>query len=220
MTALIVFLLVGSVKGNPSEDGPAPGTWRQQQARATRERIAETARRLFSERGYGATSIDAIAEQAGVAVRTVYSAFGAKREILSAICEAWLERAHARESAAQVLAEPDARTRLALSTRWLTGLYAAGFDVVLIFEAAVDESPQTRDLLRAKLAGRDQVMDQLMTTLEPQLVVPLAEAKALFRALAAPGVYRELVQEFGWSPEQLADWMADTLAARLLGDPA
>ena len=51
--------------------------------------------------------MEAIAAEAGVAVRTVYSAYGAKREILSAICENWLEDADARGLAARTLAEPD-----------------------------------------------------------------------------------------------------------------
>ncbi len=66
-------------------------TCRQEQAAATRERIAEAARRLFGSAGYGSTSMEAIAAEAGVAVRTVYAAFGTKREILSLICERWLE---------------------------------------------------------------------------------------------------------------------------------
>ena len=41
--------------------------------------------------------MEAIAAEAGVAVRTVYAAYGAKREILTRICELWLEKAHARE---------------------------------------------------------------------------------------------------------------------------
>ena len=36
-------------------------TYRQQQAAATRERIAEAARRLFASAGYGSTSMEAIA---------------------------------------------------------------------------------------------------------------------------------------------------------------
>ena len=45
-----------------------------------------------------------------MAVRTVYAAFGAKREILSHICERWLENAKASERAAEVFAEPDPST--------------------------------------------------------------------------------------------------------------
>ena len=79
-------------------------SYRQEQAAATRDRIAEAARRLFADQGYGSTSIEAIAAEAGVAVRTVYAAFGAKREILSHICESWLEKARARERAGDVFA--------------------------------------------------------------------------------------------------------------------
>ncbi len=191
-------------------------TYRQEQAEATRIRIADAARSLFGERGYGATSMESIAEQAGVAVRTVYSAFGAKREILSLICERWLADAGAGEGAAAVLAEPDPKRRLQGAAVWLTTLYTAGFDVVVIFEAATDESPETRALLRAKLAGRNDVMNQMIASLEPLLRVSVAEAQAVFRALAAPGVYQELVADSGWSGEQFTTWVAESLGRHVL----
>jgi AcrR family transcriptional regulator len=160
--------------------------------------------------------MEAIAAAAGVAVRTVYSAFGAKREILSLICERWLEQARARERAAEVLAEPDPVRRLRGAASWLRALYSAGFDVVMIFEAATDESPETRALLRSKLAGRNQVMDAMIASLEDHLTVPLPEAQAVYRALAAPGFYRELVEESGWTPEEFERWVGDALQRHLL----
>jgi AcrR family transcriptional regulator len=194
-------------------------TYRQLQAEATRDRIADAARRLFAGTGYGSTSIEAIAAEAGVGVRTVYSAFGSKREILSHICERWLAHARARERAAEVMAERDHVRRLYAAAAWLSGLYSAGFDVVMIFEAATDESPKTRALLRSKLAGRNEVMDAMIASLDDQLTVPLAEAQAMFRALAAPGVYRELVEESGWSPDKFARWVGDALERHLLSEP-
>lgn len=191
--------------------------YRQAQAAATRVRIAEAARRLFAAAGYGSTSIDAIAAEAGVAVRTVYSAFGVKREILSLICERWLEQAGARERAAEVLAEPDPVDRLRGAARWLRALYEAGFDVVMIFEAATDESPETRALLRSKLAGRNEVMDAMIASLEKHLRIPVREAQAVYRALAAPGVYRELVEESGWTADEFERWVSDALERQLLG---
>jgi AcrR family transcriptional regulator len=186
-------------------------SYRQTQAAGTRDRIAEAARRLFADAGYGATSIEAIAAEAGVAVRTVYSAFGAKREILSLICEQWLERARARERAGEVLAEPDPGRRLRGAAGWLRTLYEAGFDVVLIFEAATDESPETRALLRSKLAGRNQVMDAMIASLEGHLRAPVPQVQAVYRALAAPGVYLELVEESGWTPDEYERWVGDAL---------
>lgn len=190
--------------------------YRQEQAAATRERIADAARRLFAADGYGATSIDAIAAAAGVAVRTVYSAFGTKREILSFICEQWLDRARARERAGEVLAEPDPVARLRAAAGWLRGLYEAGFDVVLIFDGAMDSSPETRELLRAKLAGRNHVMDAMIASVADRLRVPVTDAQAMFRAFAASGVYQELVAEHGWPPDRFETWLADTLQAQLL----
>lgn len=186
-------------------------TYRQAQAAATRERIAEAARRLFAVAGYGSTSIEAIAAEAGVAVRTVYSAFGTKREILSLICEQWLERARARERAGEVLAEPDPARRLRAAASWLVALYSAGFDVVKIFEAATDESAETRELLRSKLAGRNQAMDAMIASLDGHLRAPVHEVQAVYRALAAPGVYRELVEESGWALDEFERWVGDTL---------
>jgi AcrR family transcriptional regulator len=191
-------------------------SWRGQQADATKERIANAARQLFASAGYASTSIDAIAGEAGVGVRTVYAAFGSKREILSAICEAWLERARARETAEAVLARTDARARLTGAAEWLADLYGAGFDVVLILESATDESAETRDLVRAKLAGRDQVMARFIRSVRDELTVPLGEAQAMYRALAAPGVYRELVEVAGWDRRRFAAWIAAALHRELL----
>lgn len=195
---------------------PKP-TYRQLQAEATRTRIAESARTLFAVDGYGATSIEAIAAEAGVAVRTVYSIFGVKRQILTAICEDWLERANIMELTSQVIAEPDPTRRIRAAAHWLRVLYEAGFDVVTFFDAAADDSPETRELLRSKLAGRNQAMDRMIASLKGHLTVPVREAQAVYRALAAPGVYRELVVNSGWTGEQFEDWIGEALHRHLLG---
>jgi len=195
-----------------------PATYRRLQAQQTRDRIADAARQLFAARGYRATSMEAIAAEAGVAPRTVYSAFGAKREILSAICEKWLEQAHARELAGAAMAEPDPRKRLRAAAHWLRTLYEAGFDVVTLFAAASDDDAETRALLRAKLAGRNQVMDAIIASLEGELHIPTKRAQAIYRALAAPDVYGELVGESHWTPAAFEDWVAETLLRQLL-DP-
>ncbi len=62
-------------------------TRRLAQARQTRRLIVEAAGRLFRERGYAGTAIEAIAQQAGVAVETIYATFGNKVAILSAVVD-------------------------------------------------------------------------------------------------------------------------------------
>jgi AcrR family transcriptional regulator len=187
------------------------------QAQQTRDRIAEAARKLFAAGGYRTTSMEAIAAEAGVAPRTVYSAFGAKREILSAICEKWLEDAKARELAGQALAEPDPKKRLRAAAHWLRALYEAGFDVVTLFAAASDDDAETRALLRGKLDGRNHVMDAMIASLEGSLRIPTERAQAVYRALAAPDVYGELVAESGWTPDAFEEWVGQILLSQLLG---
>ncbi len=191
-------------------------SYRQEQAEATRLRVADAAQRLFAQHGYAATSMDAIAREAGVANRTVYAAFGAKREILNVICDRWLAKAHARELAEDVLRRSDPESRLRGAAMWLTALYSADFDVVRILDAAMDEDGETRELLRSKLRGRNRVMDSLIASLQAELSTPLGDAQAIFRAYAAPGVYGELVGESGWSVDRFEMWLADNLEAQLL----
>ena len=192
-------------------------TYRQAQAEATRVRIADAAQLLFARDGYGATSMEGIAKEAGVGTRTVYAAFAAKREILSAICERWLAKARARELAREVLEVADPMERIRRSAGWLTTLYSTDFDVVRILESALDEDQATRDLLHAKLRGRNRIMDGLIASLESHLSVPLEEAQSIFRAYAAAGVYGELVAHSGWSPARFEEWLAETLTFQLTG---
>jgi AcrR family transcriptional regulator len=84
--------MTGSVKRSGTPDGvngeDAPRAragqrrTRAQQARATRGRIIAAATAQFVRRGYGATLLEQVAEQAGVAVQTVYFHFGNKRTLL------------------------------------------------------------------------------------------------------------------------------------------
>ncbi|MFB8146685.1 TetR/AcrR family transcriptional regulator [Microbacterium sp. NPDC056003] len=193
-------------------------SYRQEQADATRVRIADAAQALFAAGGYSATSMEAIARKAGVANRTVYASFGTKREILNVICERWLQRARARDLAREVLAYPAPVDRLRGAARWLSTLYSTDFDVVRILDAAMDEDEPTRELLRSKLRGRNRVMDTLIASIADHLRLPLSDAQAVFRAYAAPGVYGELVHESNWPVARFESWLSDTLVAQLLVD--
>lgn len=184
---------------------------------ATRDRIQAAARRLFARDGYRMTTMAAIAQEAGVAARTVYTSFGAKREILSAICERWLEEAHARDLVAAAVAEPSPAATIVYAARFLRSLFETGYDVVVLFDAAQAEDPETRAMLRAKLEGRNHVQDLIVASLGDSLVIPLGTAQAIYRALAATGIYQELVVESGWAVDEYEDWVADQLSRQLLG---
>ena len=58
---------------------------RREQASATRSDILAAAQRLFERQGYAATTMAAIAAEAGVALKTVYVAFETKSGVLRAL---------------------------------------------------------------------------------------------------------------------------------------
>ncbi len=67
---------------------PYDSAKRRESAQQTRVRIAQSGRALFAQLGYGATSIEAIAKHAGVAVPTFYATYGSKRALLFALLDA------------------------------------------------------------------------------------------------------------------------------------
>ncbi|HTZ15707.1 MAG TPA: TetR family transcriptional regulator, partial [Mycobacterium sp.] len=66
----------------PAKRGPYRSRLRAEQAAATRRLVLDAASRLFVERGYTATSIDAIAQAAGVGRSTVFAASEGKPWLL------------------------------------------------------------------------------------------------------------------------------------------
>src|SRR6478752_1446114 len=94
---------------------------RRAQAEATRRQILEAAQRLFERQGYAATTMAAIAREAGVALKTVYVAFETKGGLLRALWHLLLRGDEAdvaiqdRSWYQAVLAERDPHRRLDLA---------------------------------------------------------------------------------------------------------
>src|ERR671915_453346 len=96
---------------------------RREQAEATRRAILEAAQRLFERQGYAATTMAAIAAEAGVALKTVYVAFETKSGLLRALWHLLLrgdeDEAPVRERRwyREVLDEPDPERQLRMNAR-------------------------------------------------------------------------------------------------------
>src|SRR6266508_5822641 len=74
---------------------------RREQAAATRLHILHAAQRLFDQHGYPATTMAAIATEAGVALKTVYLAFQTKSGVVRALWDVLLRGPVDRPVAAQ-----------------------------------------------------------------------------------------------------------------------
>jgi AcrR family transcriptional regulator len=193
-------------------------THRQRQALATRRLIAEAARELFLKRGYAATTMDAIAGEAGVAVSTVYAIFKNKRAILREIRMAWHERTRAREINEQAAQESDPTRRLEMVAHANRRQWEFGGTLVVIYQGAAaadrEAAAELEEALRGRRAALDRVVWGMEEALHPGLGVETAAA--ILRALCRAEVYQELVDGSGWSPDAYEAWLAESLKSQLL----
>ena len=96
------------------------GDGRKLRGEATRERILESARELFGERGYEGTSIELVLEASGVARGAVYHHFASKAELFDAVAERVFVEISERTGAAVAAAGGDTMDRFRAGARaWL-----------------------------------------------------------------------------------------------------
>jgi AcrR family transcriptional regulator len=200
---------------------------RREQAAETRRKILDAAEQIFSERGYAATAMPAIAAEAGVALKTVYLAFGTKAGVLHAM---WDVRLGGDDQPVPVADRPWYRQLLAAEDPHLLVRAAArqsrvtkehAGDVLRIIRQAAAIEPALADLwdrieteFRAILAGVAERLDAL-GSLAPG--IDATSATDLLWTLNHPDTWQLLVRGCGWSPDRYEQWIGETLSAQLLG---
>jgi AcrR family transcriptional regulator len=193
-------------------------THRQRQALATKQLIVSTARDLFLERGYGATTMEVISEAAGVSISTVYAIFKNKRGILSAIREDWHLQSGQREIYERALAEPHPEKQLQLAAHATRRQWETSLAMVNIYSGAAAADPEAAEELEAALAGRRRSLQAFIRAISPGLRsdIDSEQAAAIYLALTRSELYQELVEIAGWSPDKYETWLAKTLIGQLL----
>jgi AcrR family transcriptional regulator len=209
---------------NPKRSYDSPR--RREQAAATRREILGAARRLFEAQGYGATSMAAIAAEAGVALKTVYSAFETKGGVLRALWNLLLRgdsedvpvmnRAWYRE----VLDEPDAARQLQLNARNSRAVkerIAAVLDVIRHAAEVDEETAALWSRIQSDFYDNQRAVVQSLDekgALRDGLDV--ARASDLLWTLNHPDVWQLLVAQRGWTPAQYERWFAAAAGEQLL----
>jgi AcrR family transcriptional regulator len=200
-------------------------TLRAAQARETRRALVSTAARLFTEQGYGRTTIDAIAEQAGVSRKTVFTAVGGKLDLLKLA----LDWAVAGDDEPTPLLERPELTATKNATSPAV-ILRGWVDVIAPIAARVHG-------LSAALAAAASADDDARLLREANQVQRLTGARAFVTHLAAhhglrpglsvdraadivwlysdPAVYHRLVAERGWADTEYRDWLLRTLTQQL-----
>jgi AcrR family transcriptional regulator len=196
---------------------------RTQQAEATRRAILQAARKLFAEHGYQATTLQAIAQEAAVAIPTLYAVFGSKAAILSALVKSAGADDDIRALAGSAFAEPDPRRQLRLAAQVIRAIHERDADIMdLLWQAGggdPDLAAAWRQSHQQQLARQGELMGVLAQkgALNPEFT--REAATEIHWAVSSPEVYRLLVRERGWTPLRYEDWLAETAATLLLRGP-
>ena len=194
-------------------------TYRQRQALATQTLIVDESRKLFLQQGYGATTMEAIAASAGVAVSTLYALFKNKRGILAAIREAWHQESRQRNIYQDALAQQDRARRFELVAHATRRQWESGVEMTTIYRSAAAVDPEAAAELQEALAGRRAHLARFINASQSMLRPMLSpvQATAILFALTLAEVYETLVIREGWTADEYEAWLATLLKSQLLG---
>lgn len=210
-----------NVKG-PSRRYDSSG--RQAQARRSHEAVLEAAQHQFLRGGYGATTIAAVAAEAGVSVETVYKAFGGKPGLVRAIYDRGVRgqgRVSAYERSDQMRErETDPRTIMRKWGELTTEVAAQLTPIRLLMRAAAASDPEIAGLLKDSdnqrlermrhhaefLAGRGYLREGVTTD----------KAADILYTCSSVEIYEVLVLQRGWSLSEFAQFVSDFMISGLL----
>jgi AcrR family transcriptional regulator len=200
---------------------------RAAQAQETRRSIVAAATRLFVGGGYGATTIDAVADAAGVSRKTVFTAVGGKLDLLKLALD-WAvagdDQAVALSDRATIRRLMDRRDPRGL-LNGLAGLFVEiGTRVGPLYgalEVAAGMDPAARDLAeesqRHRLDDARKVVRRLRNLNALTTHITHQEAVDMVWLAMDPALFDRLVRVRGWPTSRFEDWLADTLCRQLLG---
>jgi AcrR family transcriptional regulator len=188
--------------------------------------MREAALRLFREQGYAATPMQAIADEAGVAVQTLYFTFGTKRALLSEILDiaiagdeepvATLDRPHVQA----LLDDPDPVAQLRGQARVTRTVYERLAPALEVVRGAATADPDLAALWERSIQQRATVMERFIAALAAKTALrdgmDQATAVDIALALQSPELIMFLTGQRGWSPEKYEQWLANALISELL----
>jgi TetR/AcrR family transcriptional regulator, regulator of autoinduction and epiphytic fitness len=199
---------------------------RARKALETRHRVLDAAEALFTRDGYSTTTMTAVAEQADVAVQTLYAVFGNKRAILTELIDARVVGDdHAgslpsREDWRAMEREPDPHRQLALFAQIATRIATRSAAINEIMAQAAGADPEIAAIYQQQRQSRYTDQRRIARSLARKgaLREGLTETRAadIIWAIATTRTYRALVDERQWTSDQYEHWLKDLLARALL----
>ena len=209
-----------------TEADAARGKRRQARTRLARTAVVEGARTLFVERGYGATTVEAISERSDVPPATVYRLFSSKLGILRALIGASVAGTDGsvapadQPSARALLEDPDPARELEGFAAICREVNVRTQPLYRVLVGAAQSDPDAAALLadrtRRRGAGQRLIARSLARAGALRTDLREREAADIIHALMSPEVYQLLVADRGWPPPRYERWLARTLIDQLL----
>ena len=202
---------------------------RQQQAAATRRTILEAAERLFLQDGYPATTMEAIAAEAGVSLKTAYLPFSTKSGLLRALWDLRLKSDDADAPVVQhewfreVLEEPDPVRKLQLNARNSAAAKTRIGGLFRVIRGAAEIDADCGALWRLIqsdfYANQQMIVESIHRGGGLRRGLSVATGTDILWTLNHPDAWMLLAGQRGWSPHAYEAWLAQTSCAQLLGTP-
>jgi AcrR family transcriptional regulator len=202
-------------------------TVRTAAASATRARIRGAAARLFVQLGYVATTMRAVAAEAGVGERTLYDAFPTKSALFGhtlGVATVGDEMPSSVADRPEVLAiqeEADPRTAIAQTIDYLTALLERAGDLIMVSVEAAGADPDMRAAADAGARATHQnhltLTEQLHSRGSLRAGLDPVTAADIFFALGSPHMHQLLRRYRGWSRDRYRTWLEEAVVRELLG---
>jgi AcrR family transcriptional regulator len=216
---LLSVTVATTVKGDP----PRRSEGGQARTRLARRAVVDAARTLFLERGYQATTIDAISDHSDVPAPTVYRLFSSKLGILKALLDVSIAgddqalSVQERPEVAALFAEPDPEQLLARFASITVAINARSSGVYRILASGSDPAAAAllADYQQQRADGQGRLARALARARALRPGLRQRDAADLIHALMSPELYRLLVIDRGWPPERYEQWLAGILADQL-----
>ena len=199
---------------------------REEQANQNRVRVLECARARFLEHGYAATTIAAIAADAGVSVQTIYAVFANKAGLLKVVSDVAIAGDDEpvpiaeRDFIQAIIREPNARRKITMYFEHVAGTVERFIPVQLLARDAASADPAAADVwaeMRAELlTAMTQFAANLVATGQLRDGLTVDEVRDILWTYHAPELYELLVIERGWTAARYGDFIADALIAALV----
>lgn len=193
---------------------------RDQMAEGTRAKVLDAARALFGIHGIDRVKIADIGKRAGVATSTVYALFKSKDGILQAIMrEALFGNLYL--SAQQMLeGVTDAALLVSLTSHVARAIYEKESSELGLVRGASSFSPTLRKIEAEFETMRYEMQEERINALFAQSKakpgLDITKARRIMWMYTSRDVYRMLVSDGGWSPDEYQAWLSEALLDALV----